>query len=59
MIVTLNSLFPIHLFLLGFYFVSSFRTYSSVTSLCLILCFYLYILGKLITFLDLGAVVAL
>ena len=36
MIVTLNPLFPLHLFILGFYFVSSFITYSSVTSLCLI-----------------------
>lgn len=51
-----DSLSPLCLVLfLGFSFVPSFETYSSMYSFCLIL-FYFYALGRSVTFPDLGEV---
>ena len=42
--------------LLGFNLVSSFGAYVSISSFCIICCFYSYVFGRLVTFPDLGEV---
>ena len=52
-----DCLSPLHLvLLLGFYLVPRFGTYSAVASFCLILCFYFYVFGRLVTLHNLGEV---
>ena len=51
MLYWVDCLSPIKLvLLLGFYLVTSFGTYCSVTSFCLICCFYFYVFGILLIF---------
>ena len=59
MIITLNSLLDRLLTstsfsFLRFNFVLSFGTYSSISLFCQIICVYFYVLGRLVTFPDLG-----
>ena len=53
----LGCLFSLCLVLpLGLYLFPSFAPYSSVILFCLILCFYFYVVGKLVMFPDVGEV---
>ena len=47
-----DRLSPLHLVLVRFYLILSFGTYSSVTSFCIILCFYFYVVDRLVMFLG-------